>query len=183
MTELEIIRAAEVPRPAPVCKKLAWRVRSILGFVVYGCLILPWSVATGIVGLLLMLYPGGLLFDERPLPSIWLIPSYAVGLMAFSLPIIGFGRWVRRLRRNAMALVRDGDLVEVKVTWARRVHARGGPLTSAWVELPGGAKAALSVSGHPEALHEGAVNPGLVLDGARVCLVFVDGYAVPAKLD
>ena len=102
--------------------------------------------------------------------------------MAFSLPIIAFGRWVRRLRRNAKALLRDGDLVEMKVLWARRGHARGASLTSARGVLPGGAKPAFSVSGHPEAQHEGAVNPGLVLDGTRVGLVVVDGSAVPAKL-
>jgi hypothetical protein len=182
MTELDIIRAAATPRPAEVCRKLAWRVRSLLGFVVYGLLILPWSFPAGTVGMLIMLYPGMALFDEGRFPLVWLVPTYAVTLACFSLPIIGFVRWVKRLRGEAIELVRDGDLVEVKVTEARRRQARGGPLTSARIELPGGAEAALSVSGHPESLREGALHPGLVLEGANVCLVFLDGHATPAKL-
>jgi hypothetical protein len=182
MTELDIIRAAATPRPATLWRKLAWRVRSALGFVVYGLLILPWSFPAGVVGMLIMLYPGAALFDEAPLPQIWLVPTFAVSLACFSLPIIGFVRWVKRLRGEAVALVRDGYLVDVKVTEARRMRARGGPLTSARIELPGGAEAALSVSGHPESLSEGALLPGLVLDGASACLVFLDGRATPAKL-
>jgi hypothetical protein len=183
MTELEVVRASEVPRAAEICRKLAARVRPALGFVVYGALILPFAVpAAGLGPLLAMLYAGSLRFDVTPFPQYWLIPSYVVALTCATLPLIAFGRWVKRLRGEAFALVRDGELVDAKVTQARKMYARGGPLTSARVELPGGAEAALSVSGHPEALTEGAMLPGLARAGADVCLVFLDGTAAPAKL-
>jgi hypothetical protein len=181
MTDLELVRTGEVPRPEEICRKLAARMRLTLGFVLYGILLVPVACGAGLIGLLVMLHVGEPRFDETPFPLSWRLPSYAVAFACASVPIISFAKWVKRRRRAAFALVREGDLVEVKVTQAIRSSV-DGPHTSARVELPDGALAKLDFFAHTESLTEGAVNPALVLAGADVCLVFVDGDATPAKL-
>jgi hypothetical protein len=181
MTELELVRAADVPRPEEVCRKFAWRGRPLLGLVLCGVFILPLSVWAGTIGLVAMLDAGAARFDETPFPLYWLLPSYAVGLACFGVPIIIYVRSAKRLRGKSLALLRDGVLVDVKVTQANRVAGRS-PHTSARVELADGAEATLLVSGHPESLREGVINPGLVLAGDDYCLVFLDGKAALAKV-
>lgn len=110
------------PRPADVCDRFAARVTPAWGFAVYG--VLYFFVAFTMFALCLL--PGYLLGAAVGAKgALWVdVLGWTLGLAGFALAWWGFARWVKRKRRAALPLVRDGVLVDGSVVdkWA-------GPVT------------------------------------------------------
>jgi hypothetical protein len=179
MTDLEAIRDAPIPRPEPLCRRYAGRMSPLLGFIGYGVLYFAAVVNTAVLGVLFGL---GSLFPAPPAGQQQ--PGWVVGILTAGMVIAFLGawwpyvRWARNRRRAHRAVVREGALVEGRVTQARQVWFRGAPIVTG--------KVAFSVQGREHVVGtsfggpvtgfvEGAQVPVLALPGARFAAVFPDG--------
>jgi hypothetical protein len=179
-TDLDLVRTEAPPRSDAVCRRLASRVDSVFGFIAYGVLWLfaAAMIATGV------LFAGIALVGAHASKAAGyaVLVAYAA---AFVVAWVPFGAWVRRRRRAARLLVRDGVLAPAQIDGVLRLFLRGAPFSRVSLAIApasGTRRGTFSVGGHPRELVEGATIDVLVAPGAAYALAFPVGRAVPVRL-
>jgi protein-S-isoprenylcysteine O-methyltransferase Ste14 len=186
MSLLHELRAAPVPRPAKLQRRVARRIDGISGFVAYGVLYLfvvanTLTLAVTLGGMVLINHT--VPHDAPPWFSVTVGIAFAAAVIAaFVASWLPFVWWMRRRQRPGRELARDGAFVDGRVVGWRRT-SRNAYVT---IELAGGVHITnlmvpwLSEAGFPE----GTPVTALYAPGNRYALYFTpSGQGVGAAVD
>jgi hypothetical protein len=109
-TELDHLREIPTPRPEEVCRALAWRAEPLAGFILWGVLWNLWLTT--------MAFTAGMFAGVgigNAIGSGADILAAVLGAACGVTSVLLFVRWLRRKRGGALALIRNGKIVDAKI--------------------------------------------------------------------